>query len=217
MRRSQSTVRGRRRPASSTGLQRALAGMALQGAAAQAANPAAMAATRFDVVGIGNAIVDVIATADEAFLAAHGMTKGAMMLVDEAQATAIYEAMGATVTTSGGSAGNTIAGFASFGARAAYIGKVRDDVFGQAFRHDITALGVHFPTPPAVDGAATACCLIPGYPRLRAHDEHVPRSVRVTDWSGRRRRGAGARCSDRLSRGLSLRRTACQASLRAFR
>ena len=119
-----------------------------------------MAATRFDVVGIGNAIVDVIATADEAFLAAHGMTKGAMMLVDEARATAIYEAMGATVTTSGGSAGNTIAGLASFGARAAYIGKVRDDVFGQAFRHDITALGVHFPTPPAVDGAATACCLI---------------------------------------------------------
>ncbi|MBV8197123.1 MAG: adenosine kinase [Candidatus Eremiobacteraeota bacterium] len=119
-----------------------------------------MAAARYDVVGIGNAIVDVIATADEAFLAAHGMTKGAMMLVDEARARAIYETMGATITTSGGSAGNTIAGLASFGARAAYIGKVRDDVFGQAFRHDITALGVDFPTPAAVDGPATACCLI---------------------------------------------------------
>ena len=113
-----------------------------------------------DVVGIGNAIVDVIASADEAFLERHGMPKGSMILIDEAQAEALYEAMGAAVISSGGSAGNTIAGIASLGGKTGYIGKVRDDDLGHAFRHDITAAGAIFRTPPAVDGPGTARCLI---------------------------------------------------------
>ena len=113
-----------------------------------------------DVVGIGNAIVDVIASADDAFLAEHGMQKGAMALIDEARAEAIYAAMGAAVVTSGGSAGNTVAGVASFGGRTGFIGKVRDDALGHEFRHDITAVGAHFPTPPAPRGPTTARCLI---------------------------------------------------------
>jgi sugar/nucleoside kinase (ribokinase family) len=113
-----------------------------------------------DVVAIGNAIVDVIASADDAFLERHGMPKGAMTLIDEARAEALYEAMGSTVITSGGSAGNTMAGIASLGGRAGYLGLVRDDDLGHAFRHDITAIGVTFPTPAATEGPATARCLI---------------------------------------------------------
>jgi sugar/nucleoside kinase (ribokinase family) len=113
-----------------------------------------------DVVGIGNAIVDVIAPAEDSFLEAQGMAKGAMMLVDEHRAERIYAAMGSAVISSGGSAGNTIAGIASLGGRTAYIGKVRDDEFGRAFRHDITAVGTLFRTPPASDGPGTAHCLI---------------------------------------------------------
>jgi sugar/nucleoside kinase (ribokinase family) len=113
-----------------------------------------------DVVGIGNAIVDVIAAADDAFLERHGMVKGSMMLVDESRAESIYEAMGSTVITSGGSAGNTIAGIASLGGATGYIGKVRDDALGHAFRHDITAAGARFTTPAATEGPATARCLI---------------------------------------------------------
>ncbi|MBV8491308.1 MAG: adenosine kinase [Candidatus Eremiobacteraeota bacterium] len=113
-----------------------------------------------DVVGIGNAIVDVIASADDAFLEQHGMPKGAMTLIDEERAEAIYAAMGSTVITSGGSAGNTMAGIASLGGRAGYLGLVRDDDLGHAYRHDITAVGVTFPTPAAKHGPATARCLI---------------------------------------------------------
>ncbi|MBC5799763.1 MAG: adenosine kinase [Candidatus Eremiobacteraeota bacterium] len=113
-----------------------------------------------DVVGIGNAIVDVIASADDAFLLRHGMPKGAMMLIDESRAQAIYAAMGPTVVTSGGSAANTIAGIASLGGRTGFIGKVRDDALGAEFRHDITALGTAFRTPAATSGPATARCLI---------------------------------------------------------
>ncbi|GAC1545515.1 MAG: adenosine kinase [Vulcanimicrobiaceae bacterium] len=113
-----------------------------------------------DVVGIGNAIVDVIATADDAFLERHAMAKGAMMLVDETRAEAIYADMGAGVISSGGSAGNTIAGIASLGGRTGYIGKVRNDILGDAFRHDITAVGATFRTPPTTQGPATARCLI---------------------------------------------------------
>lgn len=119
-----------------------------------------MPAPTLDVVGVGNAIVDVIAQADDAFLIEHGMTKGAMMLIDQARAERIYAAMGATVITSGGSAANTIAGVASFGGRTGFIGKVRDDDLGHAFRHDITAVGALFPTPPAGDGPSTATCLV---------------------------------------------------------
>lgn len=119
-----------------------------------------MPSPSLDVVGVGNAIVDVIASADDAFLAAQGMTKGAMMLIDEPRAQQIYAAMGTTVITSGGSAANTIAGVASLGGRTGFIGKVRDDDLGRAFRHDITAVGVRFPTPPATGGPSTATCLV---------------------------------------------------------
>lgn len=119
-----------------------------------------MATASLDVVGIGNAIVDIIAQADDAFLAAMSMVKGSMSLIDEARAEAIYAGMGAALETSGGSAGNTIAGVASLGGRTGYIGKVRDDLLGQVFRHDITAAGVEFPTQPATDGPSTARSLI---------------------------------------------------------
>jgi sugar/nucleoside kinase (ribokinase family) len=113
-------------------------------------------AARLDVLGIGNAIVDVIARSEDEFLATHGMRKGAMALIDEARAAAIYDSMGPAIEISGGSAANTIAGVASFGARAAFIGKIKDDQLGQAFRHDIRAAGVTFDTRPAGDGPATA-------------------------------------------------------------
>ena len=119
-----------------------------------------MTAPRYDVLGIGNAIVDVIARAEDDFLVAHGMHKGAMALIDEARAQAIYDAMGPAVESSGGSAANTIVGVASFGGRAAFVGKVKDDELGQAFVHDIRAARVSFDTPPASDGPATARCYI---------------------------------------------------------
>jgi sugar/nucleoside kinase (ribokinase family) len=113
-----------------------------------------------DVVGIGNAIVDVIARADDRFIAEQGMVKGSMALIDETRAAELYAAMGATITASGGSTANTVAGIASFGGRTGFIGKVRDDVLGAAFRNDITAVGAAFPTLPTTDGPATAVCLI---------------------------------------------------------
>jgi adenosine kinase len=119
-----------------------------------------MTTAHYDVLGIGNAIVDVIARADDNFLVRHGMNKGAMSLIDEARAEAIYDAMGPAREISGGSAANTIVGVASLGARAAFIGKVKDDVLGQAFRHDIRAAGVAFDTPPASDGPSTARCYV---------------------------------------------------------
>ena len=115
-----------------------------------------MSAATYDVLGIGNAIVDVLAKADDNFLSQHGMTKGAMALIDEVQATAIYKAMGPATEISGGSAANTIAGLASFGARAAFVGKVHDDQLGHVFGHDIKAANVTFDTPVAKTGAATA-------------------------------------------------------------
>jgi sugar/nucleoside kinase (ribokinase family) len=115
---------------------------------------------RTDVLGIGNAIVDVIARAEDDLLVRLGMSKGAMQLVDEARAATIYEAMSATTTMSGGSAANTIAGLASFGGAGAFIGKVRDDALGSAFAHDIRNLNVAFDTPFAPDGPATAQSLI---------------------------------------------------------
>lgn len=114
----------------------------------------------FDVLGIGNAIVDVITRADDAFLARHALTKGSMMLIDEARADALYGAMGSGVEVSGGSCGNTMAGVASFGGKGAYIGKVRNDQLGQVFGHDLKAIGVSFATPAATTGPSTARCLI---------------------------------------------------------
>jgi adenosine kinase len=115
-----------------------------------------MASPPYDVLGIGNAIVDVIARADDDFLVRHDMRKGTMSLIVEEQAEHIYESMGPAVEISGGSAANTIVGVANFGARAAFIGKVRDDTLGRVFTHDIRAAGVTFDTPPAQDGPSTA-------------------------------------------------------------
>ena len=113
-----------------------------------------------DVLGIGNAIVDVISRADEAFLAKEALVKGTMALIDAERAEALYRIMGPGIEASGGSAGNTMAGIASLGGRGAYIGKVRDDLLGQVFRHDLTAQGVRFDTPAAASGPGTARCLI---------------------------------------------------------
>src|SRR5262245_15623462 len=98
-----------------------------------------MATHRYDVLGIGNAIVDVIARTEEDFLIRHGMQKGTMALIDEARAETVYDAMGPAIEISGGSAANTIVGVASLGARTAFVGKVKDDELGRAFTHDIRA------------------------------------------------------------------------------
>ena len=119
-----------------------------------------MADIRYDVLGIGNAIVDVIARAEDDFLVQQKMQKGGMALIDEPRAKSIYDAMGPAVKVSGGSAANTIVGVAGFGARAAFVGKVKDDELGKAFAHDIRKSGVAFDTPAAKDGASSACCYI---------------------------------------------------------
>jgi len=113
-----------------------------------------------DVIGIGNAIVDVIAHASEKDLTDLELTKGAMTLIDAARAEFLYERMGAAVEISGGSAANTMVGCAQLGGAAAYIGKVRNDQFGGIFLHDISAAGVEFPTAPAITGEPTARCLV---------------------------------------------------------
>jgi sugar/nucleoside kinase (ribokinase family) len=119
-----------------------------------------MAAAALDVVGIGNAIVDVIAQADEAFLAREGLAKGSMQLIDAERAEALYAAMGPGIEMSGGSAGNTMAGIASLGGAGAYIGKVRNDELGRVFAHDMRAGGIRFDTPALEQGPPTARCLI---------------------------------------------------------
>ena len=119
-----------------------------------------MTSAIFDVVGVGNAIVDVIAHAEEEFLAREALVKGTMTLIDADRADALYQMMGPAIEASGGSAGNTMAGIASLGGTGAYIGKVRDDFLGQVFRHDISAIGVRFDTPAATSGPGTARCLI---------------------------------------------------------
>src|SRR5260370_24080266 len=119
-----------------------------------------MTSAKYDVLGIGNAIFDVLVQTDEGFLAAHGMAKGGMALIDEARATSIYQDMGPATEMSGGSAANTIVGVANLGARAAYVGKVRDDQIGRLYTHDIRAAGVAFETRPASHGPATGCSYI---------------------------------------------------------
>lgn len=119
-----------------------------------------MTAAKYDVLGIGNAIFDVLVQTDEGFLASHGMTKGSMALIDEARAASIYRDMGPATKMSGGSAANTIVGVANLGARAAYVGKVKDDEIGQLYVHDIRAAKVAFDTQPASDGPATGCSYI---------------------------------------------------------
>jgi len=120
-----------------------------------------MAATaRFDVVAIGNAIVDVLARADDALIEAEGLTKGSMRLIDGEEAERLYAAMGPAVEVSGGSAANTLAGMAALGERCAFIGQVADDQLGHVFTHDLRALGVAYETPALKEGAPTARCLI---------------------------------------------------------
>ncbi len=119
-----------------------------------------MAQSSFDIVGIGNAIVDVIAQAEDNLLSSEGLHKGSMSLIDEARTEHLYNKMGQTIVISGGSAANTIVGAASLGAKTAFIGKVKADKAGDEFAHDIRAMGVHFATPSATDGPATAKCLV---------------------------------------------------------
>ena len=119
-----------------------------------------MAAASLDVVGVGNAIVDVIAQADDAFLKRQALAKGSMQLIDAARAEALYAEMGPGLEMSGGSAGNTMAGIASLGGKGAYIGKVKEDELGRVYAHDMRAIGVKFDTPPLKDGPPTARSLI---------------------------------------------------------
>lgn len=119
-----------------------------------------MAQASLDVMALGNAIVDVIATVDDAFLASQNLSKGSMTLIDADQATAIYQKMGPAQESSGGSAANTAAGIASFGGKAGFIGRVHDDQLGEIFKHDIHAIGVDYETPPAISGLPTARCFV---------------------------------------------------------
>ncbi len=116
--------------------------------------------TKYDVVGVGNAIVDVLAKVDDSFLAKHGLQKSGMTLVDEKQSDTLYGDMPPAIEKSGGSAANTAAGIASFGGRAAFIGKVKNDALGKIFGHDLRSIGVHYDTKSAESGPSTARCLI---------------------------------------------------------
>lgn len=119
-----------------------------------------MTVPQLDVIGFGNAIVDVISRTEDGFLDRYGMRKGGMTLIDEARAEAVYGAMGPGVEISGGSAANSMVGIAALGGKAGFIGKVRDDELGGIFAHDIRAAGVAYATPAATTGPATARCLI---------------------------------------------------------
>lgn len=123
-------------------------------------NDAATEPAELDVIGIGNALVDVISHEDDGFVERLGVPKGAMTLIDEERATEIYDAMGAAIEISGGSAANTIVGVAALGGSARYIGKVRNDQLGAVFAHDIRATGVHYDVAPAGIGPSTGCCLV---------------------------------------------------------
>ncbi len=119
-----------------------------------------MTETSYDVVGIGNAIVDIIARCDEAFLSNHGMEKGFMQLIDATRANELYADMAPAREQSGGSVANTCAGIASFGGKCGFIGRVAGDQFGKVFAHDISAIGVSFDTPASDAGLPTARCLV---------------------------------------------------------
>ncbi|GGZ86603.1 adenosine kinase [Novosphingobium arvoryzae] len=119
-----------------------------------------MSATQYDVIAIGNAIVDVMAPCDDALIERLGMTRGGMTLIDTARAHELYDAMGPAREISGGSAANTLAGLAALGARCAFIGQVADDQLGEVFAHDIRAGGIAFDTPARAGDPPTARCLI---------------------------------------------------------
>lgn len=120
----------------------------------------ANASTGLDIVGVGNAILDVFAHVDDDFIDSHGLQKGSMALVDEDRSSLLYQAVVPTVEVSGGSCANTIVAAASFGAKVGYIGKVRDDSQGGTFIEDARTAGVVFRTPPARSGPRTACCVV---------------------------------------------------------
>ncbi len=119
-----------------------------------------MSEAKYDVLGIGNAIVDVLTQSTDEFIAGEGLEKGTMQLIDAVQAEALYARMGPGIEMSGGSAGNTIAGLAALGGSGAYVGKVGADDLGHIFTHDVRSAGVHFETSPTDDGTPTARCLI---------------------------------------------------------
>ncbi len=119
-----------------------------------------MSNNNFDVLGIGNAIVDILSFADDKFLQDNGFAKGSMTLVDEEVAKKFYAKLGQTTECSGGSVANSLAGLASLGAKTAFIGKVKNDQLGAIFTHDLHAAGVYFDSKPATSGAATAHCMI---------------------------------------------------------
>jgi sugar/nucleoside kinase (ribokinase family) len=118
-----------------------------------------MAQPRYQVLGVGNALVDVIAQVDDSFLEQHGLARGTMTLIDSDRADALYDAMPPSVERSGGSCGNTMAALASLGGTGAYIGKVSSDQLGEVFRHDIRATGIAYDVPPAAN-SSTGRCLI---------------------------------------------------------
>ena len=133
-----------------------------------------MTQPRLDVIAIGNAIVDVIADADDAFLVAQRLDKGSMRLIDAAEADRLYSVMGPGRELSGGSAGNTAAGLAALGCKAGYIGQVGTDQLGEIYEHDITSLGVEFLTPPRERRRRNRAQPDPGHARRAADDEHLP-------------------------------------------
>jgi sugar/nucleoside kinase (ribokinase family) len=153
-----------------------------------------------DVVGIGNAIVDIIARCDDAFLARHGCSKGSMQLIDAAAMSKLYGDMGPAIEISGGSVANTIVGVASFGGRAGFIGKTANDQFGEVFGHDIRTAGVTFATPPAAKGSEpTACCLV----------LVTPDGQRTMNFLGSARAGSGGWCRAVPPRASSTWRAIC--------
>ena len=119
-----------------------------------------MGETRFDVLGVGNAVVDIIAETGDDFLESRGLAKGSMRLVGEDEATRLHGGMGPAIEVSGGSAANAVAGLAALGGRGCFVGKVRDDALGATFAHDIRAQGVTFVTPPAASGPLTARSMV---------------------------------------------------------
>ena len=119
-----------------------------------------MPETQYDVLNIGNAIVDIMAHANDDLLVGQNLVKGSMRLIDAGEAERLYGLMGPAIETSGGSAGNTAAGIASFGGKVAFIGKVAEDQFGTIYRHDMRSIGVDFDTSPLIGGAPTARSMI---------------------------------------------------------
>jgi sugar/nucleoside kinase (ribokinase family) len=115
---------------------------------------------KYDVTGIGNAIVDIIAQAEDEFLRREDIHKGSMTLIDAERAAELFGRVGPTTTVSGGSVANTVAGIAVLGGKAAYLGRVHQDHLGAGFAHDMKSLGIHYPTPASQRGAPTACCII---------------------------------------------------------